>query len=53
MFKCGLIIWFEGEIYKKAAQMYEKAGMPRPVILAHIEEINSLKPGPNAGKEIG
>ncbi|MCF8307839.1 MAG: pyridoxamine 5'-phosphate oxidase family protein [Bacteroidales bacterium] len=44
----------EGEIYEKAAEMAEKAGMPKPiaVILVHIEEIHSLKPGPNAGKKI-
>jgi predicted pyridoxine 5'-phosphate oxidase superfamily flavin-nucleotide-binding protein len=43
-----------GEIYEKSAEMSLKAGMPRPkaVILVHIEEIHSLKPGPMAGKKI-
>ena len=45
----------EGEIYDKSAEMSLKAGMPKPkaVILIHIEEIHSLKPGPMAGKKIG
>ena len=44
-----------GEIYDKSAEMSQKAGMPKPkaVILLHIEEIHSLKPGPMAGKKIG
>jgi predicted pyridoxine 5'-phosphate oxidase superfamily flavin-nucleotide-binding protein len=45
----------EGEIYEKSAEMSLKAGMPKPkaVILIHIDEIHSLKPGPMAGKKIG
>lgn len=45
----------DGEIYEKSAEMSLKAGMPKPkaVILLHIEEIHSLKPGPMAGKKIG
>ena len=45
----------EGEIYERSAEMSLKAGMPKPkaVILIHIEEIHSLKPGPMAGKKIG
>lgn len=45
----------EGEIYDKSAEMSLKAGMPKPkaVILIHIDEIHSLKPGPMAGKRIG
>ena len=45
----------EGEIYERSAEMSLKAGMPRPkaVILVHIDEIFSLKPGPMAGKKIG
>lgn len=45
----------EGPIYEKAAEMSVKNGMPKPkaVILIHIEEIHSLKPGPMAGKKIG
>lgn len=44
-----------GEIYEKSAEMSLKAGMPKPkaVILVHINEIHSLKPGPMAGKKIG
>lgn len=44
-----------GEIFEKSAEMSLKAGMPRPkaVILIHIDEIHSLKPGPMAGKRIG
>jgi len=45
----------EGEIYEKSAEMSVKNGMPKPkaVVLIHIEEIHSLKPGPMAGKKIG
>ncbi|MFC0877787.1 pyridoxamine 5'-phosphate oxidase family protein [Saccharicrinis sp. FJH2] len=44
-----------GDIYDKSAEMSLKAGMPKPkaVILIHIDEIHSLKPGPMAGKVIG
>ncbi len=44
-----------GDIYEKSAEMSLKAGMPKPkaVVLVHIEEIHSLKPGPMAGKKIG
>ena len=44
-----------GPIYEKSAEMSLKAGMPKPraVVLIHIEEIHSLKPGPMAGKKIG
>jgi uncharacterized protein len=45
----------EGEIFEKAAEMSLKMGMPRPkaVIMIHIDEIHTLKPGPMAGKKIG
>ena len=45
----------DGELYEKSAEMSLKAGMPKPkaVILLHIDEIHSLKPGPMAGKKIG
>jgi uncharacterized protein len=45
----------DGEIYEKAAEMSVKNGLPKPkaVVLIHIEEIHSLKPGPMAGKKIG
>ena len=44
----------EGDLYDKAAEMSEKMGMPSPyaVIIIHIEEIHSLKPGPTAGRKI-
>ena len=45
----------DGEIYERTAEMSLNAGMPKPkaVVLVHIEEIHSLKPGPMAGKKIG
>ena len=45
----------DGPVYESSAEMSLKAGMPKPkaVILIHIEEIHSLKPGPMAGKKIG
>ena len=44
----------DGELFEKSAEMSLKAGMRRPVavILIHVEEIYSLKPGPMAGKRI-
>lgn len=44
----------EGPIYERSAEMSVKNGMPKPkaVILVHIDEIYSLKPGPMAGKRI-
>lgn len=44
-----------GEIYDRSAEMSLKAGMPKPraIILIHIDEIYTLKPGPMAGKRIG
>ncbi len=44
-----------GEIYERSAELSLKAGMPKPkaVILVHVDEIHSLKPGPMAGKRIG
>jgi predicted pyridoxine 5'-phosphate oxidase superfamily flavin-nucleotide-binding protein len=43
-----------GEIYDKSAELSLKAGLPKPkaVILIHIDEIHTLKPGPMAGKKI-
>jgi len=43
-----------GELYERAVAMSEKAGMPAPfaVVVIHITEIHSLKPGPTAGKKI-
>ena len=44
----------EGDVYEKSAELSLKAGMPKPkaVILIHVEEVHSLKPGPMAGKRI-
>jgi len=44
----------EGLIYDKSAEMSLRNGMPKPkaVVLVHIDEIHSLKPGPQAGKRI-
>jgi len=44
-----------GDLFEKAAEMSQKMNLPRPkaVILIHIEEIYSLKPGPTAGTKIG
>jgi uncharacterized protein len=44
-----------GGIFEDSAKLSVKAGMPKPkaVILIHIDEIHSLKPGPMAGKRIG
>jgi uncharacterized protein len=44
----------DGDLYEQAVAMSEKLGMPKPlaVVIIHIEEIHSLKPGPTAGKKI-
>ena len=44
----------DGELYDQAAEMSLKMGFPKPhaVIVIHIDEIHSLKPGPMAGKKI-
>ena len=44
-----------GELYDQAAAMSAKIGMPKPfgVVVIHIDEIHSLKPGATAGKKIG
>lgn len=43
-----------GELFEQSVAMSAKIGMPRPkaVVVIHIEEIDSLKPGPGAGKKI-
>jgi len=53
-FVCTPKVLTEGEIYDKSAEMSLKAGMPKPkaVILLHVDEIYSLKPGPMAGQKI-
>ncbi len=47
-------IYDSGESYEQAAVISEKRGMPKPlaVVVIHITEIHSLKPGPTAGKKI-
>jgi len=44
-----------GPLYEQAASMSSKMGMPKPyaVVIINIDEIQSLKPGPTAGKKIG
>ncbi|MGF7140357.1 pyridoxamine 5'-phosphate oxidase family protein [Roseimarinus sediminis] len=53
-FVCTPKIVTEGDIYEQASEMSLKAGMPQPkaVVLLHIDEIYSLKPGPGAGQRI-
>lgn len=43
-----------GELYDQAAVSSAERGMPKPlaVVVIHITEIQSLKPGPLAGKKI-
>ena len=43
-----------GDLYEMAASNAAKMGLPRPfgVVVIHISEIHSLKPGPMAGKKI-
>jgi uncharacterized protein len=47
-------VFTAGDLFEKSAELSLKAGMPRPkaVVLIHIDEIHSLKPGPQAGKKI-
>ena len=44
----------DGALYERAAEISEKIGMPKPyaVVVVHIDEIHTLKPGPAAGKKI-
>ncbi len=43
-----------GELYDQASDLLEKMGKPKPfaVVIIHITEIHSLKPGASAGKRI-
>lgn len=47
-------VFHEGDIYEKYSQISLNEGLPKPkaIILIKIEEIQTLKPGPNAGKSI-
>jgi len=42
------------DLYEQAVALSEERGMPAPlaVVVIHITEIHSLKPGPTAGKKI-
>lgn len=44
-----------GELFEQAVAMAAKMGFPKPlaVVVIHVSEIHSLKPGPMAGKKIG
>jgi predicted pyridoxine 5'-phosphate oxidase superfamily flavin-nucleotide-binding protein len=44
----------EGVVYNRVAEMALQMGMSKPkaVVLIHVDEIFSLKPGPTAGKKI-
>lgn len=44
-----------GELYEQAVETAAKMGFPKPlaVVVIHVNEIHSLKPGPMAGKKIG
>lgn len=43
-----------GPVYDMAAEMAEKMGFRKPlaVVIIHVEEVHSLKPGPMAGKKL-
>lgn len=53
-FKGDGIMYEEGELYENAAAMSQKMGMPKPkaVCVIKIKQIDSLRPGPTAGKRI-
>ena len=44
-----------GDLYEQSVIMSAKMGLPKPkaVVIIHVNEIHSLKPGPMAGKKIG
>jgi len=48
------VVLTSGLVYEQAAEVSRNAGMPAPraVILIHLDEIHTLKPGPGAGKRI-
>ena len=47
-------IQYSGELYEMTAAASQKMNLPKPlaVVIIHIEEIYSLKPGPTAGTKI-
>jgi predicted pyridoxine 5'-phosphate oxidase superfamily flavin-nucleotide-binding protein len=53
-FLCRAELQTSGEIYEQAKELSLKTvgRAPHGVVLLHIEEIHSLKPGPGAGKRI-
>jgi len=53
-FLCRAEVQSGGELYQQAKELSLKTlgRAPHGVVLLHIEEIHSLKPGPGAGKKI-
>ena len=53
-FLCRAEVQSGGELYQQAKELSLKTlgRAPHAVVLLHIEEIHSLKPGPGAGKKI-
>jgi len=53
-FVCRAELQTSGELYEQAKELSLKTvgSAPHGVVLLHIEEIHSLKPGPEAGKRI-
>ena len=53
-FVCRAELQTSGEFYEQAKELSLKTlgRAPHGVVLLHIEEIHSLKPGPGAGKKI-
>lgn len=54
-FVCRPEFLSSGPAFEEAKALSAQRGMKPPlgVVILHIEEIHSLKPGPNAGKKIG
>jgi len=53
-FNGSATLFENGALYEQAAAMSVKLGMPKPIAVTviNILEIDSLKPGPTAGKKI-
>lgn len=53
-FVCTPTALDSGEVYGRAEARSMEMGLPKPkaVVLAHIDEIHDLTPGPTAGKKI-
>ena len=54
-FFCHAEMQESGELYEQSKAISLKNNMkpPKAVVLLHVDEIHSLKPGPGAGKKIG